>query len=232
MSFSSRIIGAINCLDFAKGGQICLILFEFGGNIVWEPTADYLEDANLTRFMEQHGIEDFDELMRRSTEDVAWFTHAVLNFIDVQFYEPYTQVVDLSQGIQFPDWCVGGVMNIVHNCVDKYQRTDLRDQPAVIWEGEEGGTKTLTYRELYEQVNKAANALRSLGLGKRDAVGLYMPMTPEIVVAMLAVAKIGGIILPLFSGYGAGAVVTRLADADAKASLPRTGSSGAGNPSP
>jgi acetyl-CoA synthetase len=191
--------------------------FEFGGKIVWEPTVDYIEHANLTRFMRQHGIQDYDQLMRRSTEDVAWFTHAVLEFLDIQFYEPYSQVVDLSGGIQFPQWCVGGKMNIVHNCVDKYQSSVARDQWAVIWEGEGGETKKLSYRELYQQVNKAANALRSLGLGKGDAIGLFMPMTPEIVVAMLAVAKIGGIILPLFSGYGAGAVITRLADANAKA---------------
>jgi len=191
--------------------------FEFGGDIVWKPTPEYIEHANLTRFMRQHHIQDFDDLMRRSTTEVAWFADAVLKFLDVQFYEPYSQVVDLSGGIQFPKWCVDGKMNIVHNCVDKYQRSAISDQPSVIWEGEEGDSKTLTYRELYERVNKAANALRSLGLGKGDAVGLFMPMTPEIVVAMLAVAKIGGIILPLFSGYGAGAVVTRLADADAKA---------------
>ena len=201
--------------------------FEFGGDIVWEPTPDYIERANLTRFMRQHGINDFSELMRRSTDDVAWFTEAVLKFLDIQFYEPYSQVVDLSEGIQFPNWCVGGEMNIVHNCVDKYQNSArpgsagragaISDQPSVVWEGEEGDTKTLTYRELYEQVNKVANALRLLGLSKGDAIGLFMPMTIEIVVAMLAVAKIGGIILPLFSGYGAGAVVTRLVDADAKA---------------
>ncbi len=191
--------------------------FEFGGNIVWEPTPEYVEHANLTRFMRQYGISDFSELMRRSTEDVAWFTDAVLKFLDIQFYEPYSQVVDLSEGIQFPKWCVDGKMNIVHNCVDKYQGSAISDRPSVVWEGEEGETRSLTYQQLFEQVNKVANALRSLGLGKGDAVGLFMPMTPEIVVAMLAVAKIGGIILPLFSGYGAGAVVTRLADADAKA---------------
>ena len=191
--------------------------FEFGGDIVWKPTPDYIEHANLTRFMRQHGIKDFDDLMRRSTEDVAWFTDAVLKFLDIQFYESYSQVVDLSEGIQFPKWCVDGKMNIVHNCVDKYQQSETRDQLSVIWEGEEGDTKSLTYRELYEQVNKVANALRLLGLGKGDAIGLFMPMTIEIVVAMLAVAKIGGIILPLFSGYGAGAVVTRLLDADARA---------------
>jgi acetyl-CoA synthetase len=191
--------------------------FTFGGEIVWRPSQEHIQRAHLTAFMRRHGIADFAELMKRSTEDAAWFTDAALKYLDIEFYEPYSQVVDLSGGIQLPKWCVGGAMNIVHNCVDKWQLPESREQRAVVWEGEEGTTRTLTYRELYEQVNQAANALRSLGLGKGDAVGLFMPMTPEIVVALLAVAKIGGIILPLFSGYGAGAIVSRMADADAKA---------------
>jgi acetyl-CoA synthetase len=93
----------------------------------------------------------------------------------------------------------------------------------VIWEGEEGSVRVVTYGQLYEQVNQAANALRSLGLGKGDAIGLFMPMTPEIVVALLAIAKIGAVILPLFSGYGAGAVASRLDDAGAKALITADG---------
>src|SRR6266540_9557 len=189
--------------------------FTFGGDIVWRPAQEYIERAHLTAFMREHSIKDFDELMSRSTSDVAWFTDAVLKYLDIQFYEPYSTVVDLSEGFQFPKWCVDGKMNIVHNCVDKHQMSDLRNQVAVLWEGEEGLTKSLTYEELYKEVNRCANALRSLGLGKGDAIGLFMPMTPEIVVALLAIAKIGGIILPLFSGYGAGAIVSRLADAKA-----------------
>jgi acetyl-CoA synthetase len=191
--------------------------FDFGGEIAWRPTPDYVERAHLTAFMRQHNIADFAALMERSTSDVPWFTQAVLEYLDIRFNEPYSQVVDLSGGIQLPKWCVGGKMNIVANCVDKYQNGKMKDERAVIWEGEEGVTKTLTYRELYQQVNKTANALRELGLKKGDAIGLFMPMTPEIVVALLAVAKIGGVILPLFSGYGAGAVVSRLTDAGAAA---------------
>jgi len=189
----------------------------FGGEIVWRPTPEHIERANLTAFMRAHEIKDFEELMQRSTSDAAWFTDAVLKFLDIQFYEPYSSVVDLSEGIQFPKWCVDGKMNIVHNCVDKWQSSVIADQLSVVWEGEERVTKSLTYKELYKEVNKAANALRSLGLGKGDAIGIFMPMTPEIVIALLAIAKIGGIILPLFSGYGAGAIVSRLADANAKA---------------
>jgi len=191
--------------------------FDFGGEIVWEPSQDYIENARLTEFMRRHDIVNFDHLMQRSTSEIAWFTSAVLDFLDIQFYRPYSQVVDLSRGIAWPKWCLDGQMNIVHNCLDKYMGTPTENQPALIWEGEQGDTRTLSYAELYQQVNQTANGLRQLGLGKGDAIGIYMPMTPEIVVALLAIAKIGGIILPLFSGYGVEAVVTRLADADAKA---------------
>lgn len=204
--------------------------FTFGGEIVWRPSQEHIQRAHLTAFMRRHGIADFAELMKRSTEDAAWFTDAALKYLDIEFYEPYSQVVDLSGGIQLPKWCVGGAMNIVHNCVDKWQLSESREQRAVVWEGEEGTTRTLAYKELYEQVNQAANALRSLGLGKGDAVGLFMPMTPEIVVALLAVAKIGGIILPLFSGYGAGAIVSRMADADAQALFAADGAFRRGKP--
>jgi acetyl-CoA synthetase len=191
--------------------------FDFGGEIVWRPTPETIQASHLTQFMQRHGIADYATLMRRSTEDVAWFTQAVLDYLDIRFFEPYTQVLDPSRGIQWPQWCVGGKMNIVHNCLDKTIGTETEARTALIWEGEEGSTKHLTYGALYRQVNQAANALRSLGLGKGDAIGLYMPMTPEIVVALLAIARIGGIILPLFSGYGAGAVASRLEDAGAKA---------------
>jgi acetyl-CoA synthetase len=204
--------------------------FEFGGEIVWRPTPDYVKNANLTQFMKRHEITDFHELMERSANDIDWFTEAVLNYLQIEFKEPYRQVVDLSRGIAWPTWCVGGRMNIVHNCLDKYAGTPTEELTAFIWEGEAGDTRSYTYRELARQVNQAANALRALGLGKGDPIGVYMPMTPEIIVALLAIAKIGGIILPLFSGYGAGAIVTRLADAGAKAMFTADGFHRRGKP--
>ena len=192
--------------------------FYFGGEIVWRPNPQAVEQAHLTAFMRRYAIRDFDELMSRSTSDVGWFTDAVLKYLDIQFYTPYSQVLELSNGIQFPRWCVGAELNIVHNLLDKYmQHPGSALRPALIWEGEEGRARALSYQDLYQQTNQAANALRSLGLGKGDAIGLFMPMTPEIVIAMLAIAKIGAIILPLFSGYGAGAIADRLADAGARA---------------
>jgi acetyl-CoA synthetase len=191
--------------------------FERSRDIFWSPNHDFIDRAHLTRFMQANKIDSVPDLLDRSTRDVAWFTDAILRFLDIRFRVPYTQVMDLSQGIAWPKWCVGGRMNIVDNCLDKYIGTPTQDQPALAWEGEDGAMRTLTYLDLYREVNRAANGLRQLGLGKGDAIGLYMPMVPELIVAFLAIAKIGGIILPLFSGYGAGAVVSRLVDADAKA---------------
>jgi acetyl-CoA synthetase len=191
--------------------------FEFGGEIVWRPTPEHVEQANLTRFMRLHEIATFEELMQRSTEDVAWFTDALLKFLDIEFSESYSEVVNLSRGIAWPKWCVNGKMNIVHNCLDKYIGTPVENQTAIIWEGEDGSTRSLTYGELTIEVNKVANALRSIGLGLGDPIGIFMPMVPETAIALLAIAKIGGIILPLFSGFGVDAIVERLADADTKA---------------
>ena len=191
--------------------------FEFGGEIVWRPTREQVERANLARFMNLHEIETFGDLMKRSTDDVAWFTDALLKFLNIEFYEPYERVMDLSNGIAWPEWCVNGRMNIVHNCLDKYMGTEIEEHLALIWEGEDGATRSMTYGTLFLEVNKAANALRQLGLGLGDPIGIYMPMVPETVVALLAIAKIGGIILPLFSGFGVDAIVERLADADTKA---------------
>ncbi|MGH2523672.1 MAG: AMP-binding protein, partial [Anaerolineales bacterium] len=198
--------------------------FTFGGEVVWQPTPDLVNRSNLKRFMDQHGIASYEALMQRSTADVAWFTGAILKYLDIQFQKPYTQVVDLSRGIAWPRWCVGGKLNIGYNCIDKYYRdSKLARRPAVIWEGEGGETRTLTYADLYREVNHCANALRSLGFGKGDAIGLFMPMTPEIVIALLAIVKIGGIVLPLFSGYGVSAIVSRLVDGQAKALLTADG---------
>ena len=190
--------------------------FDFGGDVVWRPTPEYVDRSNLKAFMHLHGIASYGDLMQRSTQDVAWFTEAILEFLDIRFQQPYSEVLDVSGGIQQPVWCKDGGLNITASCLDKWMEDSATaDRPAVVGELEDGSVRTLTYAELSRQVNRCANALRSLGFGRGDPIGLYMPMTVEIVVALLAIARIGGVILPLFSGYGAGAVASRLADAGA-----------------
>src|ERR1700730_6514602 len=132
--------------------------FEFGGEIVWRPTPDYIAPAHLHAFMQRHGLASYEELMARSTADAAWFTDAVFNYLDIRFSRPYTQVLDLSRGLAWPRWCVGAGLNIVSNCLDKYQSDPaLAARPAVIWEAEEGQTRSLSYADLYRQVNQCAN---------------------------------------------------------------------------
>jgi len=191
--------------------------FQFGGEFVWRPTPELIAQSNLQQFIEKHGLSSYDELMRRSTTDIAWFWDTVLRDLEVQFYKPYSRVVDLTGGKPWAHWCVDGEMNIVHNMLDKYAGTPTDERIAIKSEIEDGTARTLTYKDLREEVNKMAAELRGLGLGKGDAFGVFMPMVPEIVIAMLAIIKIGGIFLPLFSGFGAAAIVSRLKDADAKA---------------
>ena len=191
--------------------------FPFGQKIAWKPNKKWIAESNLSGFIKDHNLKDYDELMERSSSDYAWFWDSVLKDLDIQFYKPYDKIVDLERGIQFPRWCVGGKMNIIHNCLDKWQSGPVASHEALRWEGEEGTVKVLTYGELDKEVCRCANALRSLGLGKGDVIALYMPMIPELAIAFLSIIKIGRILLPLFSGYGPGAINTRLADSKAKA---------------
>ncbi len=204
--------------------------FPFGQDVVWTPDPDVVADSNLRRFMDRHDLADLSALRTRAASDVAWFWDAVLDDLDIEFYDPYDQIVDLSKGIERPPWCVNGRMNIVHNLLDKWQGTPAEDRAALHWEGEDGATRTLTYGELHRRVCRCANALRDLGLGRGDRIGLFMPMTPKIVIAFLAIAKIGGVLLPLFSGYGVGALVTRLQGAEADALFTADGFARRGRP--
>lgn len=206
--------------------------FPFNQLFAWEPNEEYIKRSRLKRFMDRHGLATLEELMERSTADIEWFWEAVMEDLGIEFYEPYTQIVDLSQGVQWPKWCVDAKLNIVHNCLDKWIGTPTQDRIAICWEGEEGHTRQMTYCEVFIEVNRVASALRAVGFGKGDVIGLYMPMVPEIAIALLAIAKIGAVILPLFSGYGSGAITTRLADTEAKAIFTADGQFRRGKPIP
>ena len=185
--------------------------------VAWRPTADVIERAQLTKFIHQTGARDFDDLYKKSIENVEWFTAEVLNFLNIKFEPQYEKLLDLSNGIQFPKWCVGGGLNITEMCLDRWQTDEMKDQPAVIWEGEEGETRIRTYSELMRYVELCAAGLRAIGLKKGDAIGIHLPMIPGTIVALLAINRIGAIAVPVFSGYGANAIETRLNAVSAKA---------------
>jgi len=185
-------------------------------DFIWEPTPGYIENANVTRLMRKHGISDFHALVKRSQDDIEWYWNAAIEDLGIDFSTPYDKILDVSEGVAFPKWFVGGRINLVHNTVDRHASSALASNDALIWEGEDGEVRRITYRELSVEVNKVANGLQEMDIGPGDTVGVYMPMVPEAVIAAYACAKIGAIYLPIFSGFGAPAVATRLNDAKCK----------------
>jgi acetyl-CoA synthetase len=190
--------------------------FEFGGEVVWYPTPAQAARSRLQQFIDKHGCRDYADLVRRSITDIRWFWDAVIGDLGIEFYAPYSEILDLSRGLAWPRWCVGGELNIVHNCLDKWMGTPTATRLAVRWEGEEGIARTLTYGELAQAVNRCANGLCSLGVQPGDRIALFLPMCPEIVVAFFAIVKVGAVVLPLFSGYGQEAIANRLIDSGAR----------------
>jgi acetyl-CoA synthetase len=185
--------------------------------IAWEPTLEYVERANVTRLMRAHGIESIDELRRRSVEDVEWYWDAAVKDLGIEFSTPYTQVLDSSKGIPWSTWFTGGRINLTAVCIDRWAHSEAADQVAVIGESETGAVRKLTFGELAADVDRVVAGLAEAGVAKGDAVGVYMPMVPEAVIAAYAIAKLGAIYLPIFSGFAPPAVAARLQDAEAKA---------------
>jgi acetyl-CoA synthetase len=198
--------------------------------LAWQPTPDYVEKANVTRLMRAHGVESIDELRRRSVDDMEWFWDAVVKDLGIEFTTPYDRVLDSSAGIAWTKWFVGGRVNLTHNCVDRHVAAGRGDRLALIGEGEDGEVRTFTYGELKRQVDSFAGGLRRLGIGKGDPVAVFMPMIPEAVIAAYAIAKIGAIYMPIFSGFAPHAVAARLQDAGAKVVVTADGGLRRGTP--
>ncbi len=185
--------------------------------IAWRPTPEYVERANVTRFMRAHGIESIDEFRRRSIEEPEWFWDAVVEDLGIEFTTPYERVLDSSAGVPWSKWFIGGHVNLTHNCVDRHALGGRGDRVAIVSEREDGAVHKLTYSELKREVDAVAAGLRSLGIGKGDPVAVFMPMVAEAVIAAYAIAKLGALYMPIFSGFAPSAVTTRLQDAKAKA---------------
>lgn len=198
--------------------------------IVWRPDAAMVEQANLTRFMRALGVDGFEALNERASQDPAWFHDALIRFLDYRFERPYERVLDLADGKPFAHWCVGGETNVVINCLDRRRGTESYAQTALVWEGEDGTVTTWTFADLDRETSRLAWGLRRLGVGRGDVVGMYLPNVPHAAAAMLAVAKIGAIVLPMFSGFGADAITQRLTDGRAVAVITVDGSPRRGKP--
>jgi acetyl-CoA synthetase len=191
---------------------------------VWYPHPDYIRGSHIERLMmamnipldPSHAETAYDEFYRRSIEDPDSFWRRTVEHLGIEWFEPFSAVVDLSAGVQWPRWFPGGKLNLTHNAVFRHAKGPRANQPALIWEGEDGAVVRLTYTELAREIGRAAGALNQLGVGKGDRVGLFLPMLPETAIAALAIAYLGAIFVPIFSGYGAEAAAVRLRDSSAR----------------
>ena len=127
---------------------------------------------------------------------------------------PFTKTLEWN--LPFVEWFADGTLNVAENCVDRHVAAGLGEKVAIHWVGEPGDRRALTYNDLHREVQQAANALKSLGVGKGDRVAIYMPMVPEVAIAMLACARLGAAHSVVFSGFPATALADRINDAEAK----------------
>jgi acetyl-CoA synthetase len=179
--------------------------------IVWQPDDDRAAATNTRRFMDRHGIDDLEELHARSVADSEWFWPAVIEFLGIPFDRRPTLIRDTSRGEPWTTWFVDGRFNLSRACVDRWAEA-TPGAVAVKSQRESGEIAEVTFAELADLVARLAGTLRSMGVRRGEAVAVYLPMTLEAVAAMLAVARIGGIFIPIFSGYAAEAVASRLFD--------------------
>lgn len=149
----------------------------------------------------------------------------------LHWHTPFTEVLDWSNP-PFAQWFADGELNVAYNCLDRHVEAGNGDRVALLWEGEPGDERRITYAELTDEVKRAANVLEGLGVGHGDRVAIYMPMIPEAVAAMLAVARIGAIHSVIFGGFSADSLRSRIDDAGAKVVITADGGYRKGRVSP
>src|SRR3954468_4273948 len=181
------------------------------------PDTAFVAQANATAALYDEANADYVGFWKRQArERLTWST-------------PFTETLEWD--LPFAKWFTGGELNVAYNCVDRHVEAGLGDKVAYHWIGEPGDTRTLTYADLQRETSKAANALLELGIRKGDRVAIYMPMIPELPIAMLACARIGATHSVVVGGFSADALRTRIDDAQAKLVITADGGYRRGKPS-
>jgi acetyl-CoA synthetase len=172
-------------------------------NRVFPPPAEFSAKAHIK------SLKEYEALYKQSIEDPEKFWAEAAS--ELHWFKPWDKVLEWN--LPWAKWFVGGQINLSYNCVDRHALGARAPKTALIWEGEPGEIRRLTYAELHSEVQKFANALKSLGIQKGDRVAVYMGMTPELAIALLACARIGAVHSVIFGGFAANAIVDRVADA-------------------
>ena len=183
---------------------------------IWEPSNEFIRNTNVYKFMQRLGFSTLEEFLKFSKQDPETFWRELDHEVNIEWLQPYEKVLDTTKGIPWTRWFVGGKINITHNCLDRHAKGFAANALACLWEGENGNCRSVTFSELYTEVNQLANALRQLGLQKGDRVALCMPMIPEVLTILYACFKTGLVAVPIFTGFGATAISTRLDNCGAR----------------
>jgi acetyl-CoA synthetase len=199
--------------------------------LVWRPDKATIEHANATGLVRRAGAADYAELVRRSIDDPAWFWPLAVEDMGLEFSRPWEAVLDDSRGPEWATWFVGGRLSIARNCVHRWAE---RRPAALACVGlrEDGSRKEVTFAELSRDVTRLAERLVALGVEPGDRVAIFLTMSPEVAVASNAVAHVGAVQVPIFSGFAAPAVAQRLQASEAKAIITRRTSSRRGRELP
>ncbi len=174
---------------------------------IFPPNESFSQQAHIKSMAE------YEEIYQRAAKDPEGFWADIAQ--NLEWFKPWEKVLDWQ--LPFAKWFVGGEINISHNCLDRHLKTWRKNKAAIIWEGEPGDSRILTYQTLHREVCRFANALKNHGIEKGDRVAIYMPMIPELAIAMLACARIGATHSVVFGGFSANALRDRINDAQAKA---------------
>ena len=186
---------------------------------MFQPGSEIQRTSTLTSFLKDCGIHSYEELVHRSNEDPDWFWGRIIDHGGIRFARPYSRLRDISEGPESIRWAVGSTLNLTETCLDARIADGLGDKVAIDWVGEDGSRRRWTYSDLTAEASRVASALAARGVRPGQAVGIYMPMIPEIEAALLGIARLGAVAVPLFSGFAPHAILSRLKDADAVAVL-------------
>jgi acetyl-CoA synthetase len=173
---------------------------------VFPPPSEFAEAAHIKSF------EEYEQIYNQATEDPEAFWAGVAE--NLHWFKKWDTILKWEE--PHAEWFVGGRINASYNCVDRHLKTHRKNKAAIIWEGEPGEVRTLTYQQLHRQVSKFANVLKKTGVKTGDRVALYMPLVPELAIAMLACARIGAPHTVIFGGFSADAIRDRVNDGECK----------------
>src|SRR5258707_2284020 len=164
--------------------------------------------------------EEYDRIYRESVEQPEKFWGRIAE--ELHWFKRWDKVLEWNH--PWAKWFVGGQLNLSYNCLDRHVQGPRKNKAAIVWEGEPGEVRTLTYQQLHREVQKFANVLKARGIQKGDRVAIYMGMSPELAIAMLACARIGAPHSVVFGGFSSNALVDRIHDSQAVAVITQDGS--------